>query len=203
MRPIDGLPPCRCRPLHRGRPVDAAALNAGWRGLDAGTRWPFLIVPGFCPRLGWSSGLHPRAVTRLEQAAVDLEAGLSSTIIVSGGAVHSADNEALLMRDWLVGRGVDPASILVEPCARHSTTNLRNAGRLVLAAGASEALIVTSDPQTFYFAFPWRSWFHARCLLELGYRVGELTWLGPMHIVFRPSAQLFRASWKETRAGDP
>jgi hypothetical protein len=160
-------------------------------------------VPGFCPRFGWSEGLHPRAAARLEQAAIDLQAGLSSTIIVSGGAVHSRDNEAVLMREWLVARGVDPARILCEPCARHTTTNLRNAGRMVLAAGADEALVVTSDPQTYYLAFPWRSSFHLRCLTELGYRVGQLEWLGPMHIRFRPSAAVFRASWKETRAGDP
>ncbi len=197
------LPPCRCRPTHRGQPVDAAKLNAGWRGIDRGRRWPFLVVPGYCPRLGWSRGLHPRAEARLEQAAVDVAAGLASTIIVTGGAVHSDDNEAVLMRQWLVGRGVDAAQILVEPCARHTTTNLRNAGRMVLAAGAAEALVVTTDPQTYYLAFPWRSSFHARCLVELGYRVGRFEWLGPMHIAYRPSADVFRASWKETRAGDP
>lgn len=132
-----------------------------------------------------------------------LRAGLASTVIVSGGAVHSADNEAVLMRQWLVERGVDGGRVLVEPCARHTTTNLRNAGRLVLAAGAGEALVVTSGAQTFYLAFPWRSSFHARCLVELGYRVGALDWLGPMHVAFRPSREVFRASWKETRAGDP
>src|SRR5262249_9574717 len=152
---------------------------------------------------GWSAGLHPRAAARLEQAAQDLQAGLSSTIIVSGGAVHSADNEAVLMRQWLIDRGIDPARILCEPCARHTTTNLRNAGRMVLTARADEALVVTSAPQTHSLAFPWRSSFHLRCLVELGYRVGQLEWRGPMHIAFRPSAQVFRASWKETRAGDP
>jgi hypothetical protein len=109
----------------------------------------------------------------------------------------------VLMRQWLVERGVDPARILVEPCARHTTTNMRNAGRMVLAAGHSEALVVTNGSQTYYLAFPWRSGFHLRCLAELGYRVGALEWLGPMHIAFRPSAEVFRASWKETRAGDP
>ena len=194
---------CRCRPRHRGRPVDAAALNHGWRRVDDGARWPFLVVPGYTPRLGWSRGLHPEAAARLEQAAIDVEAGLASTIIVSGGTVHSDDNEAVLMRDWLLERGVDPARILVEPCARHTTTNMRNAGRIVLAAGASEALVVTNGSQTLYLAFPWRSTFHLRCLAELGYRVGALAWLGPMHVAFRPSADVFRASWKETRAGDP
>jgi len=190
--------------LHRGHPVDVRALNASWRGLDdASARWPFVIVPGYTPRLGWSRGLHPWAAARLEQAATSVDAGLASTIIVSGGAVHSDDNEAVLMREWLLARGVDAARILVEPCARHTTTNLRNAGRMVLGAGAHEALVVTNGSQTYYLGFPWRSSFHLRCLAELGYRVGAFRWLGPAHVVFRPSTDVFRASWKETRAGDP
>ena len=183
--------------------MDATALNAEWRGPVAAARFPFLVVPGYCPRFGWRDGLHPVAAARLEQAARDLTAGVGGSIIVSGGAVHSPDNEAVLMRQWLLGRGVDAARILVEPCARHTTTNLRNAGRMVLAAGADEALVVTNGSQTYYLAFPWRSSFHVRGLAELGYRVGQLAWLGPMHVAFRPSAEVFRASWKETRAGDP
>ena len=37
----------------------------------------------------------------------------------------------------------------------------------------------------------------------LGYRVGELDWIGPMHVRFTPSLNVFRSSWKETWAGDP
>jgi hypothetical protein len=203
--------------MHRGKVFDAAALNAEWRGLGGSgrgdgsgrrARWPFLIVPGYCPRVGWRSGLHPKAVARLQEAARDVAAGLAETVIVSGGAVHSEDNEALLMRQWLVDEGgVDRGRVLLEPCARHTTTNLRNAGRIVLAAGAREAVVVTSDEwvteQACYLGFPWLSSFHLRCLLELGYRVGELEWMGPMHVRFRPSGDVFRGSWKETWAGDP
>jgi hypothetical protein len=208
--------PCRCRPTHLGRAVDADALNAGWRGLDGTTRWEFLIVPGYCPRLFWRRGLHPKAERRLERAMRDLARGLAATVIVSGGAVHSADNEAFVMRQWLIDHGVAAERILVEPCARHTTTNLRNAGRMVLAAGVREALVVSSDgdwlprgagwrfaEQSYYLGFPWLSSFHARCLVELGYRVGELEWLEPMHVRFRPSPRVFDRSWKETWAGDP
>jgi hypothetical protein len=186
---------CRCQPLHRGRPVDVERLNRAWRASGR-----FLIVPGYCPHFGWQTGLHPRAIARLERAeAADGDA----TIIVSGGAVHSDDNEAVLMREWLLKRGIDPARILVEPCARHTTTNLRNAGRMVLAAGASEALVVTSREQWLYLAHPWRSSFHLRCLVQLGYRVGELGEGEDGHVWFRPSPQVFRTSGREARAGDP
>lgn len=197
------LHPCRCQPCHRGQPIDAAALNGGWRGLGDGSAPTLLIVPGYTPMFGWKAGLHPRAARRLARAAEALAAGLATTVIVSGGAVHSPDNEALLMRQWLLEHGVDGGQILVEPCARHTTTNLRNAGRIVLAAGASEALVVTSGDQLYYLAHPWRSSFHLRCLVQLGYRVGELGWGAGGHVRFRPSAAVFRASRRESRAGDP
>jgi hypothetical protein len=210
------LAPCRCRATHRGEPVDADALN---RHFSCGrpAPWPFLIVPGYTPRIGWRGGLHPRNLERLERALADLRAGLAPSVIVTGGAVHSPDNEAVLMRQWLLAHDVAPEQILIEPCARHTTTNLRNAGRILLAHGAREALVVTSDEpdwwprragwrfaeQSYYLGFPWLSSFHLRCLVELGYRVGTLEWLEPMHVAFRPSQNVFRSSWKETRAGDP
>lgn len=197
------LHPCRCQPLHRGQRIDAAALNRGWRGLIGDSAPTFLIVPGFTPMFGWRAGLHPRAARRLGRAAEALAAGLATTVIVSGGAVHSCDNEALLMRQWLLDHGVDGGQILVDPCARHTTTNLRNAGRIVLAAGAAEALVVTSGDQLYYLAHPWRSSFHLRCLVQLGYRVGELDWAAGGHVRFVPSAAVFRASRRESRAGDP
>jgi hypothetical protein len=206
---------CRCRPTHHGAPVDVAALDGGPPPVDARAPFPFLIVPGFTPRFGWAGGLHPRLVERLVRAHADLDAGLAPAVIVTGGAVHSPDNEAVLMREWLLGNGVSRERIVVEPCARHTTTNLRNAGRILLGHGAREALVVTSDgdwlprrrwrfaEQSYYLGFPWLSTFHARCLVELGYTVGELTWIEPMHVRFRPSNEVFRESWKESRAGDP
>lgn len=203
---------CRCVPTHRGRPVDVAALQPRTPPpIDAHAAFPFVVVPGFTPRFGWRAGLHPKAIARLERALRALDERLASALIVSGGAVHSADNEALLMREWLVTRGVDPGRIVVEPCARHTTTNLRNAGRILLALGHREALVVTSDgdwparvrEQAFYIGHPWLSGFHARCLLELGYRVGELEWLAPYQVRFRPSPAVLGASWKETFMGDP
>jgi hypothetical protein len=193
--------PCRCQPSHRGRAIDAAALNGGWDGIDARAMVPFVIVPGYCPHFGWRRGLHPRAAARLTAALP--AGGDGATFIVSGGAVHSDDNEAILMRQWLLDHGVSATRILIEPCARHTTTNLRNAGRMVLAAGADEALVVTSIEQRYYLSHPWRSSFHLRCLVQLGYRVGELTPAPGGHVRFRPSAAVFRASARESAAGDP
>jgi hypothetical protein len=172
-----------------------------------------LIVPGFTPRYGWRAGLHPKNAERLARAHSDLALGLASHVIVSGAAVHSADVEAELMCDWLVERGVARDQILVEPYARNTTTNLRNAGRMMLERSWTRALVVTSDvaadespwhpwsyrEQSFYVGYPWRSTFHARCLAEFGYLVGELAWLAPMRILYRPSPRVLDAGWRETR----
>ncbi len=193
------------------------AALAGAPPTDPRAPFPFLIVPGYTPRFGWSGGLHPKNVERLERALGGLAGGLAPAVIVSGGAVHSPENEAVLMREWLLARGVEPERVVLEPCARHTTTNLRNAGRLLLQHGAREALVVTSDApdwrlrprgwrfaeQSYYLGFPWLSSFHLRCLVELGYTVGELEWVAPHHVRFRPSPAVFRTTWKERKMGDP
>ena len=75
------LPAHASRPPRRRRRRSTPA-GAAWTR-RASVRWPFLVVPGYTPRLGWSRGLHPQAAARLEQAAVDVAAGLASTIIVA------------------------------------------------------------------------------------------------------------------------
>ena len=142
-----------------------------------------------------------------------MERQLCSNLIVSGGAVHSPDNEAWLMREYLLTRGLPEARLFVEPCARHTTTNLRNAGRMLLHFGVNEALVITSDrlglspgrifDQAFYIGRPWLSGFHARCLLALGYRVGHLNWIAPSYIVYRPSKKVLRSTWMGRLIGDP
>ena len=216
--PLPGGLACRCRPLHRGQPLDVGALNrpalerlAAWR--EAPREVDCLIVPGYTPRFGWRRDLHPKARQRVALAAADLAAGVAPLCIVSGGAVHSRDNEAWLMRGELLARGVDPSRILIEPCARHTTTNLRNAGRLMLALGLTVAYVVTSDAsprsprrlleQAFYVGHPIRSSFHLRCLFRLGFVVGELGWVRPHHVRFVPAPACARGSRYATREGDP
>jgi len=183
---------------------------------DPAARYRFIVVPGYTPRFGWKSGLHPKCVRRLELALDALERKLAPAVIVSGGSVHTRENEAVLMREWLLGRGVARERVVIEPCARHTTTNLRNAGRIILTHGGRDALVVTSDgawwprrtgwrfaEQAYYLGFPWLSTFHLRCLVELGHTVGELVWLDEHHVRFRPSNEVFRTSWKEALQGDP
>ena len=222
--PPGSLADCRCAPTHLGAPVDTAALNrAAAAHLAASPREhgevDCLIVPGFTPRLGWRlATLHPHAADSCAQAAADLAAGVAPYVIVSGGAVHGPANEAVLMRAFLLARGVPEERILVDPCARHTTTNLRNAGRLMLAAGLRSAYVVTRDvtyhsrlhwvahrftKQAYYIGYPRLSSFHLRCRLTLGHRVGHLAWVRPGHVFFVPAAACLEGSARSAADGDP
>jgi hypothetical protein len=94
---------------------------------------------------------------RLAIAADLFARGSAPFIIVSGGNVHpnrTPFNEAVEMKRLLVTQyGIPADRLLMEPHARHTTTNLRNCARLLLAAGFPEdrpALIV-SDHRTIQY----------------------------------------------------
>jgi hypothetical protein len=162
-----------------------------------------LIVPGYTP-LSARQPVHVAdcepARVRLETALNDLSRQVAPCILCTGGAVHPPGtpvNEALEMRQYLLDRGATPQQILVDPYARHSTTNLRNAGRLMRATEIRTGLIVTGYEseifdQAFYFAHPILSTFAQRCREELGYLVGELEGVDDHHIAFTPSAEVER-----------
>ena len=131
--------------------------------------------------------------------------------------MHGPANEAVLMRTELLRLGVPEERILVEPCARHTTTNLRNAGRLMLAHGLRDAWVVCPDAdgegwidrlrglglQASYIGHPARSTFALRCRVRLGYAVGTLRWVRPWHVHFVPSPACFGTSPHPTSEGDP
>ncbi|MEJ7731737.1 MAG: YdcF family protein [Polyangiaceae bacterium] len=134
----------------------------------------------------------PVAQDRLLWAAADLRAGLAPLIVVSGGNVHpqgTPHNEALEMKRFLVEAGIPAAQVAIEPCARHSHTNLRNAGRYLLTRGLRRALVVTSRDQAMYFGRPRSSTFDVRCLADLGYLVGDLQSLDDRRVGFVPSGR--------------
>ncbi|MFT3770991.1 MAG: YdcF family protein [Minicystis sp.] len=176
---------------------NAAALAAA-RAVVASRRaaYDVLLVPGYTPldQAEPVPGVHPIARDRLDRAVADLRSGIAPLILVSGGNVHPEGtpyNEAIEMKRYLVGRGVPPDRVLIEPCARHSHTNLRNAGRLMESLGLGWALIVTSRDQTMYFAHPRTSSFDGRCLSDLGYVVGALDHVDDFHTSFLPSGNVF------------
>jgi DUF218 domain len=90
---------------------------------------------------------------RAARAAAAFRAGVAPVVTFSGGAVHSRAVEAFLL-DWIATcrLGVPPDRILLDPCADHTHTNLRNTGRLVVELGGRTAYVITDDGwQSDYF----------------------------------------------------
>jgi hypothetical protein len=95
-------------------------------------------------------------------------------IIVSGGYVHPKHSqyaEAIEMKRVLMREfGVPEDAILIDPHARHTTTNVRNAARLMFRYGVPAerpALITTQQYHLDSIAAPA---FDQRNETELGYR---------------------------------
>lgn len=161
----------RLEPLHTGENAEALRALASVRWDD----FPYttIIVPGSGPdRLTWS--LSPQARLRCELAARRFKQRKAPLIIVSGGYVHPNQTpycEAVEMKKALVTElGVPASAVIIEPHARHTTTNLRNAARLMYRYGipfARKALVTTDAGHSSYIGGPA---FAERCQKELGYQ---------------------------------
>ncbi|MDE1918073.1 MAG: YdcF family protein [Sphingomonadales bacterium] len=144
------------------------------RKLDwARYRYSAIIVPGIGPE-DLNTPLSAGGKVNVHLAAARYHAGLAPFIILSGASVHPRGTrrvEAVEMRKALIERyGVPADALVIDPYARHTTTNMRNASRLLLAMGApagKPALVVTHDDQAAYIVDPR---FAQRNLTELGYQ---------------------------------
>jgi hypothetical protein len=133
---------------------------------------------------------------RMRIAADMFARGLAPFIIVSGGNVHpnrTPFNEAIEMKRLLVTEhGIPADRILIEPHARHTTTNLRNCARLLLAAGfpADRPALVVSDHRTIQYIGG--SELAQRNLREMGIQPGRLA-PGPdrFSLTFAPAPNAF------------
>lgn len=181
--------------------ADASALLASLTEDERAVRYPILVVPGFATADQGKVRLHPRAKKRAERAATLLRKKGAHVILCTGANVRPANtpfNEALELRRYLVEElGVPSWRVAIEPRARHTTTNVRNAGRFMLAHDLTRALVVTSRAQSFYLSAPHLSSFHRRCRVELGYEVGKFRVRSHWTTLFEPSQRVFE------RGSDP
>ncbi len=160
----------RFEPLHLGENRAAWAQVA--RTDFSRYAYSAILVPGAGPdRQGVA--LSPAGKLRVRIAARRYHAGKAPFLIVSGGFVHpnqtpyceAIEMKKALMKDF----GVPESAILVDPHARHTTTNLRNAARILLRYGLPgdrPALVTTDVYQSRYIESPQ---FAERCKKELGY----------------------------------
>lgn len=165
----------RLEPLEKGE--NAAAIrhiaSIAWN------RFPYsvMVVPGAGPdRPGVN--LSPSGKMRLILAAKRFREGKAPIILVSGGFVHPLQtpySEAVEMKKYLIANlGIPAEAILVDPQARHTTTNLRNAARQIYRYGIpfdKVALITTDTDQSRYIE---GTGFADRCIKELGYKPYQL-----------------------------
>jgi len=126
----------RYEPLAEGE--NAAAL-ARIPGIDWDAHaFSVILVPGLGPQT-LDEPLSSGGRLHCDLAAVRWSAGLAPLIATSGGHVHPDRTpycEAIEMKRYLMQEhGVPEDAILVDPHARHTTTNLRNVARLVLRHG--------------------------------------------------------------------
>lgn len=117
--------------------------------------------------------LSPYGRLRCQIAARRYEQHQAPFLIVSGGHVHPNQTpfaEAIEMKRLLMREFHIPASaIIIDPHARHTTTNVRNAARLMFRYGMpmdKPALITSDGSQSAYIEAPG---FAERCRKELGY----------------------------------
>lgn len=155
----------------------ATGVNAPAIKRIASTLWrkyPYtvIIVPGAGPGK-YDIPLSKQGLSRCALAAQAYRDGKAPFILVSGGYVHPVQtrySEALEMKRALIEQfHVPEAAILVDPHARHTTTNMRNAAREVFRyhIPADRPAVVVSDArQIAYIAAKSLS---DRCLRELGY----------------------------------
>lgn len=135
--------------------------------------WPYaaIVVPGQGPTDA-ASAISPLSIERVDLAVERLRAGLAPFVLLSGGHVHpdgTPYSEAIEMKRRLMEvHGIGQEQILVDPWARHTTTNLRNAARVLAHLGVAldRPVLVTSDPfQSVYIAVG----ITQRSIDELGY----------------------------------
>lgn len=189
---------CALPPDERKR---AAAMNATTlRAIPSDKRYPYAAVSTFgygtpmqekTPLHKWRPGdacptLDALYLSRIgqnreraERAAEAYRSGVAPVITVSGGAIHSPVYETWILTYFLhCAHHVPLDAIVVDPCADHTHTNMRNTAGLIVALGGRAAYVVTTGIQVGYLQ-EWTTWdliggsIDQRSLRDFGYLVGS------------------------------
>lgn len=154
-------------------------------GFGHGAQSDSALVPyrpgAVCPLLGQRDmDLFGVNITRAGRAAEAYFAGIAPVVTVSGGAVHSTLVEAFLL-EWLLSCrfGVPADAVLLDPCADHTHTNIRNTGALVREIGGRTAYLLTDDGLQSGYLEEWTSFdliggsIDQRSLRDFGHLLGS------------------------------
>jgi hypothetical protein len=138
----------RYEPLYKGS--NAAPFSKSRRINWNAYKYTAILVPGSGPGKPGRS-MDSMGMYRCSLAAEQYRNKMAPFIIVSGGHVHPYKTpfcEAIEMKKYLVSNlGVPDSAVIIEPHARHTTTNIRNAVRLAYLFNMPPAkpMLVVSD----------------------------------------------------------
>ena len=119
------------------------------------SKYPYaaIVIPGNGPEL-YTTPISPDNKIHCDAAAMRYLKGMAPFIITSGGYCYPFRGpycEAIEMKKYLVKKfGIPADAIIIDPHARHTTTNFRNADRLIIRYGIptdKPSLFITSKSQ--------------------------------------------------------
>lgn len=135
-------------------------------------KYPLILVPGEGPEIH-DEPLSPLGMQRCRVAAYRWRERFAPFIMVSGGKAHPFKTkfcEAEEMKRYLIETMHIPKDVIImEPHARHTTTNMRNCARLMFRYGFpmdKPCITSTTKEQSYYIT---DKEMQDRCLEELGY----------------------------------
>lgn len=181
----------RYEPLEQGENKAAVQnlRNIKWSDYP----YSFILVLGSGGR-DLATRLSPIGAQRTDVAAQLFSQRKAPLIIVSGGYVHPMQTpycEAIEMKKYLREKYKIPeTSILIDPHARHTTTNFRNGARLAFRYRIPTNLTALVTSSEDHIASSTSEQFRLRNLNELGYFPVEfIKRISPVAAEFRPSIE--------------
>lgn len=139
----------RYEPLYAGR--NAAAFKSSRLIYWNAYKYSVILVPGAGPGKKGQS-MDSVGMYRCKLAVEAYNNKLAPYIVVSGGHVHPYKTpfcEAVEMKKYLMTKlGIPDSAIIIEPHARHTTTNIRNTERLMYLFNmpATKPGLIITDP---------------------------------------------------------
>ncbi|HEY9003557.1 MAG TPA: YdcF family protein [Mucilaginibacter sp.] len=162
--------PARFEPMEQGE--NKAAVSSIKTTQWSKYAYAAIVIPGNGPELT-TTPISPDNKIHCDVAAIRYLNGMAPFIITSGGYCYPFRGpycEAMEMKKYLVKKyGIPAAAIIIDPHARHTTTNFRNANRLMIRYGIptdKPSLFVTSKSQHDYVMM---DAFDKRNIHDLGY----------------------------------
>ncbi len=154
------------------------------KSIDWG-KYPYsvMVVLGFGPDT-YDFPLNPGAKIRMRTAAEKFKEGVAPFIVVTGGKVYpykTRNVEAYHMKQYLMKNfDIPEDQIIIEPHARHTTSNIRNTARIIFRNGIpmDKPMLVSSSEGHINTVFSGD--FAERCRREIGlvpYKTGNRTGL--------------------------